>query len=61
MNNLTKKLNMPEYAQSILENSKGVIFPKTRSELISLALGGDDTNNFEVKYNVDKGKKLCYT
>lgn len=53
MNNLTKKLNMPEYAQSILENSKGVIFPKTRSELISLALGGDDTNNFEVKYNVE--------
>ena len=44
---------MPEYAQSILENSKGVIFPKTRSELISLALGGDDTNNFEVKYNVE--------
>ncbi len=53
MNDLMKKLNMPEYAFDILKNSKGVIFPKTRSELISLALGGDDTTNFEVKYEVE--------
>lgn len=53
MNDLTKKLNMPEYAKNILDNSKGVIFPKTRSELISLALGGDNTTVFEVKYEVE--------
>lgn len=53
MSDLTKKLNMPEYVQNIIENSKGVIFPKTRGELISLAFGGDDTTNFEVKYDVE--------
>jgi len=53
MSDLAKKLNMPEYAQNILENSKGLIFPKTRGELISLALGGDYTTNFEVKYDVE--------
>ena len=53
MSDLTKKLNMPEYVQNILENSKGVIFPKTRGELISLAFGGDNTTNFEVKYEVE--------
>ncbi len=53
MNDLIKKLNMPEYAQNILENSKGVIFPKKRIELINLALGGEDITQFEVKYDVE--------
>ena len=53
MNELIKKLNLAEYAQNILENSKGVIFPKTREELINLALGGEDTTQFLVKYDVD--------
>jgi len=53
MNQLIQKLKLPEYANNILEKSKGVIFPKTRSELISLALGGDETDKFEVKYDIE--------
>ena len=53
MNELIKKLNLAKYAFDILKDSKGVIIPKTRNELINLALGGEDTTHFEVKYDID--------
>lgn len=53
MTNELKKLNLPEYAKEILINSKGVIFPENREELISLAMGGKDKLYFEVKYQVE--------
>lgn len=54
MNKLYEKLNLPEYVLDILNNSKGVIIPKTRDELISLAFGNDDNNTtFDVKYDVE--------
>ena len=52
MNNL-EKLHLPAYAMDILNNSKGVVVPKTRSELIDLALGNAQNEIFEVKYNVE--------
>lgn len=35
------RLNLPDYVMDILNNSKGVIVPKTREELISLSMGKD--------------------
>ena len=54
-----RKLNLPEYVKDILDHSQGVIIPKTRKELLSLAMGNDDNSVFEVEYDVEgKGKVL---
>ncbi|RDU22065.1 DUF4914 family protein [Anaerosacchariphilus polymeriproducens] len=53
MNKLLEKLNLPEYVLDILENSKGVIIPKTRTELVELAFGPEDKSFFEVEYEVE--------
>lgn len=50
-----RKLNLPEYVQEILNHSKGVIVPKTREELIELAMGNGTNNEYEIEYDV-KGK-----
>lgn len=52
-----RKMNLPEYVQDILENSQGVIIPKTRAELITLALGDGVDGEFNVEYEV-KGKGM---
>ena len=53
------KLNLPEYVQDILSHSKGVIIPKTREELLTLAMGSSDNEVFNVEYEVKgKGKVL---
>ena len=49
---LSKKLHLPADTQTILSKADGVIFPKTRDDLIRLAFGGEDTC-FEVKYDVE--------
>ncbi len=53
MNKLYEKLNLPDYALDILNGSKGVIIPKTRAELITLAMGNDENTVFDVKYEVE--------
>ncbi|MDF2886882.1 MAG: hypothetical protein K0R23_1267 [Lacrimispora sp.] len=50
-----RKLNLPEYVQDILNQSQGVVIPKTRNELFTLAMGGDGNVTFDVDYEV-KGK-----
>lgn len=49
------KLNLPDYIQDILSGSKGVIIPKTRKELLALAMGNSDSDVIHVEYDV-KGK-----
>ena len=54
-----RKLNLPEYVQDILNQSQGVIIPKTRNELLTLAMGNDENISFDVEYEVEgKGKVL---
>lgn len=53
MKSLIEKLHLPQYAQSILMQARGVIIPKSRAELITLAMGGSDNNIFEVSYDVE--------
>ena len=53
MQNCLKKLNLPDYVQEILAASKGVIVPKTRTELMILAFGKEENINYGVEYEID--------
>ena len=47
------KMNLPDYVLAILKSSKGVIIPKTRAELIMLAMGNETNTTFDVEYEVE--------
>jgi len=54
-----RKLNLPEYVQDILNQSQGVVIPKSRTELLTLAMGGDENVTFDIDYEVEgKGRVL---
>ncbi len=46
------RLNLPEYVIEILNASKGVTIPKTRTELFELAMGDKTNEIFNVEYEV---------
>ncbi|MBA4688457.1 MAG: DUF4914 family protein [Candidatus Galacturonibacter soehngenii] len=52
MRTVTEKLNLPNYILDILNNSKGVTVPRTREELIELAMGNGNNTTFDVCYDV---------
>lgn len=52
-----RKLNLPEYVLDILNHSKGVIIPKTRAELLELAMGNAENKEYNIEYDV-KGKGM---
>ncbi len=52
MNKDFDKLNLPEYVLEILEASKGVTIPRTREELIHLAMGNETNTSYNVEYEV---------
>lgn len=57
-----RKLNLPEYVQDILNQSQGVVIPKSRNELLTLAMGGDENVTFDIDYEVEgKGRVLEVT
>ena len=47
------KMNLPDYILEILKGSKGVIFPKTRTDLFELAMGNAGNTTFDVEYEVE--------
>jgi len=47
------RMNLPDYIIEILDCSKGVIIPKTRTELFKLAMGNEANTTFDVEYEVD--------
>jgi len=47
------RMNLPDYVMEILKYSKGVIIPKTRTELFRLAMGNETNTTFDVEYEVD--------
>ncbi|MDF2942110.1 MAG: hypothetical protein K0S01_968 [Herbinix sp.] len=57
MSEYLNRFILADEVKNILTGSKKVIFPKTRMELIDLALGSKPSDNFEVAYDV-KGKGL---
>lgn len=51
-----QRLNLEDAVKNILTNSKKLIIPSSRNELIDLAFGDSNSHYFEVGYNVpDKG------
>ena len=44
--------SLPEDISRVVESSPRIIVPETREELVDLALGGADSNRFEVGYDV---------
>lgn len=46
-------LHLPEYAEELLKSAKGVILPRTREELLELAMGGPDQLQFRIEYEVE--------
>jgi hypothetical protein len=62
MNKALEKLNLPDYMMDIVKNAKGVIVPKSREELFSLAMGNKEEGSFDISYEVPgKGNVLEVT
>jgi hypothetical protein len=57
MNEYLQKFILADEVKNILTGSKKVLFPKTRTELIELALGSTTSDSYEVAYEV-KGKGM---
>jgi hypothetical protein len=57
MENVLNKMILPNELKTILAKGMKVTVPESRSELLNLALGGNDNNFFEVAYDVP-GKGL---
>ncbi|PJJ28607.1 DUF4914 family protein [Lacrimispora celerecrescens] len=54
-----RDMNLPEYVTDILAESKGVVIPKTRKDLLTLAMGNSENTEFYIEYEVEgKGKVL---
>lgn len=53
MQGCLNKMNLPDYVLEILKSSKGVIIPKTRTELFELAMGNESNIIFQVEYEVN--------
>lgn len=53
MNEHVSKMNLPSYVLDILKESKGIIIPKTRAELVHLAMGKEENISFNVEYEVN--------
>ncbi len=45
------KLNLPEDVKSLLSSAPSVVFPRTREEVLSMAMGGQDEGVYEVAYD----------
>ncbi len=43
---------LPEQIETILGNCKSCLFPKSRAEILELAMGGPDNDRFEVAYDI---------
>lgn len=52
MKEYLSNLNLPDYVEDVLRNSKEVIIPKTREELFHLAMGKEETTSFDIEYEV---------
>lgn len=53
-----KKFNLPEQIADILESCPSCIFPKSRDEVLSLAMGGKSEGVFEVAYDVSSRNRI---
>ncbi len=52
VNPILKKFNLPEHLSQICKASGNIIVPKSRAQLVEMALGGQQSGYFEVDYDV---------
>lgn len=53
-----RKFKLPHYVADIIENSKSVVCPESREELLSLSLGSAQNDIFDVEYEVEGFGKI---
>jgi len=53
LENYLKKINVSDEVKGILTACKGLVFPKSRPELIESAFGSHGADTFEVRYDVE--------
>jgi hypothetical protein len=53
-----RKFKLPHYVADIIENSKSVVCPESREELLTLSLGGLTNDIFHVEYEVEGFGKI---
>ncbi len=51
--NEISKLNLPDYINDILANCKGLILPKSREDLLALAMGNTNDSQYFVNYDIE--------
>ncbi len=52
MNNVMEKMKLPQELRAVLQAGRRVTIPKSRGELLEMAMGGTGCNFFEVSYDV---------
>ncbi len=53
-----KHIELPDPVVEILENCPSCVFPKSREEIFSLAMGNQDSGVFEVAYDLPDGSRF---
>lgn len=53
MNRIPDVFRLPRFAEEIIENSRSVIYPETREEMISLSAGTPPSDVFHVEYETE--------
>ena len=59
MKEILSKLNLPLHIQQIIDQCSNVVVPRSRDELMKLALGNETNTQFDVSYEVE-GKGLVH-
>lgn len=54
-----QKINLPPPVLDIIQNSRSVIFPSSREQLVEMALGGKDNSTYDVCYEVEGKGTIC--
>ena len=52
MKNAMGRMVLPQELQAVLAKGRDVIIPESREELLEIAMGGKDCDNFEVAYDI---------
>ncbi len=52
------KFKLPDEVRQLLKEASSIVFPKTKEEIVDLALGGKDNEQFEVTYEMPDGSVM---
>lgn len=58
MKDLKTKLKLPAYVNDIIDSCNDIIVPESKQELITLSLGNEDNDTFNVEYDIEGFGKI---